>query len=235
MHQYTLQAEQGGGEWGTVVSPWQLLSAAPLSSHSTPAPACSTFMSCSIQVKLTTAWTLHGLQILLGHVHLPHQGLSWGQWCIPAGSLETLLTSSFSSSLLSPGCRAEFCPPLPRLSPGSHLPSCGWGVQPSPALGPLTMWANPSLNSSSLTALSLRGCTTWGSWSTDCIDRALDLLQTNNFLVNVFIYKLYRPILKYLLGAVNKARNYYMKWIIGWSAHFWALASSEFVEYHRGF
>lgn len=145
-----------------------------------------------------------------------------------------------SLSPLSPACWAVFCPPFPRLSLGIS-PTHPWL---SGSAGPCTgttsdaSWANPSQSSSSLKALSQRHCTTWGSWSVDWTDRPLPVLQTNKFLVSVFIYKLYRSIWNYLLGAVNKARKYCMKCITVWSAHFWALANSEFgnnVKYHWDF
>lgn len=119
--------------------------------------------------------------------------------------LPFLLAQSWLPGSFLPSLAQTF----PRLSP-----ACLWlrgPARPCAGAADNVLWENPSLNSSSLTALSLRHCTTWGSWSTDWIDRALDLLQTNNFLVNVFIYKLYRPILKYLLGAVNKALALFSK------------------------
>lgn len=119
MHQYTLQAEQGDGEWRVVHNSSLLLLLPPhilywLQPGAFPWAEDNHLV---IQNKLSTAWALHGLQSPLEHVQLPHQGLSWGHRGIPAGDLETLLTSSFSFPWLCPGCRAVFCPPLPGLSP----------------------------------------------------------------------------------------------------------------------
>ena len=103
---------QGDGEWGAGVSPQQLLSATPSSSHFSSAPT----------------WSLHRLQLLSGHVHLPWCGVLHRLQCgylLQYGPLHGILWITCSTIVSPTGYRGMSSPVGTWITSNSSFPDLG--------------------------------------------------------------------------------------------------------------